>query len=94
MFDLVLLAIFIWGVLDVLSGLQLLFWRTPILLIGMILGRKKRQFGYSKKELEQMFGPPPPPLPPVPPGSDVDEHGIPWLAIIPPLIPLLHHVAA
>jgi hypothetical protein len=75
--DLLLLALFVWGVLDVLSGLRLLLFRVPVLLLGKLLAPRPR-IGYSEKELQELARKNSV-QPTVPPPEDVDENGIPFL---------------
>jgi hypothetical protein len=73
--NVLLAVVFVWGVTDLVVGMGTLLSLLVILFVRLV-GRKQK-VGYSKEELERMFGPRPPDLPPVP--DDVDEDGIPWL---------------
>lgn len=80
MLNWVLFVLFVWGMADVLSGMRLLFWRVPVLLVGWAISPKRPpQIGYTREQLERMFQTRNPQARKDSDGQWVDEHGIPFL---------------
>jgi hypothetical protein len=69
MFNLILLGVFVWGVVEVLTGLRILMY-VPLILLAKCFA-KPIQIGYTPEVLKRMDR--------EAKRRDKDEHGIPYL---------------
>jgi hypothetical protein len=69
MFNLILLGVFIWGVVEIFTGIRILL-HIPLILLARCFA-KPIQIGYPPAVLKQMDE--------QAKRRNVDEHGIPWL---------------